>query len=152
MRAYLILIIFLSSCIIDDTKKPGMSKRSQSIKESKKNGVFEFEIQISDSVINIDNGNTDTIIEAWVEKEWEYNNRGNIIKDSTMQILMLLKKLSKNSQVDIWFKNESRYWGWNGVVFSPYNGDSSKVFVIKNQNGIDSIETILDTINFYRKK
>ena len=144
----LVALVFLGSCIIDDTRKPGMSKCSQSIQESKTHGVFAFEVHADNPVINIGDGKTDTIIESWVEHHWMYTNNGSITMDSSLQILFLLQHLSKTDafESDIWFKDGGRYWGWNGVLFSNY--DNHRDFlVVKKTNGID---LILDTV-FYRR-
>jgi hypothetical protein len=147
MRAFFILIIFLASCGIDDTKKPGMHKNSQSIEESKGNGVFNFELHIDNPIVNTGNNNTDTIQEAWVENMWMYNDKGNIVKDSTLQIVMLLKNPSKYPypEMDIWFKQNGRYLEWNGVCVGTYQSSDSIIYLTKKENGQ---EIVLDTIAY----
>lgn len=149
MRAFFILIIFLASCGIDDTKKSGMHKNSQSIEESKKNRVFNFELHIDNPIINLGNRKTDIIQEAWVENTWMYKGNGNIVKDSTLQILMLLKNPHKYPypEIDIWFKQNGRYLEWNGVCAGMYQANDSIIYLTKKEN---DQEIVLDTV-VYRK-
>ena len=146
MRYLLLLsLLFLTACDLD-TKKTGMHKCSQSIEESKSNGVFLYELTVNNPIIDIGNNKTDTIKQIWVEDMWQYEreNGSTIIKkDSTQQVLILFGQLSDRPSDSIYLKHNGGYFGWNRVLFSSYQGDSDIVFVVKKAN---SQETIIDTL------
>lgn len=52
-----------------------MLKNSQSIEESKRNGVFIQALKVINPIINIGNNKTDTITQIWLENEWTYESK-----------------------------------------------------------------------------
>gem|GEM_PF-6105650 len=61
MRYLLFSLLFVSACNLD-TKKTGMHKCSQSIEESKSNGIFRYVLTADNPVINIGGNKTDTTV------------------------------------------------------------------------------------------
>ena len=84
-----IIVIIFTSCGFDCIdRKTGLSKSSQSIKESKQNGIFMYEIPL-------DSGEILTINNAWVENRWSYewvNNKYIVKKDKLIKILKFTKQ------------------------------------------------------------
>ena len=119
---YIIFTVFLTSCNLAslDTKKSGVSKNSQSIEESKKNGVFQFQLKADKRSVSIANNLKDTIKEMWVENMWMYSGDGSILKDSTEQILISLCISSRKYNAEMLLSRKSDYLGWNGVFFGTY--------------------------------
>jgi hypothetical protein len=145
MRRVIIFIIFLTSCNLPaDTKKSGMYKNSQSIEESKENGVFRFQVNVNKPVVHIDNSKTDTIKEIWVENMWMYTDQRSIQKDSTEQILILFGNSSKDHNDKLLIKRGKDYFGWNGVFFDSYAPDlMDTLYIISTATGSPRI---MDTI------
>ena len=123
-----------------------MHKCSQSIEESKNNGVFDYELTVDNPIINIGDNKTDTIKQIWVENLWQYekvNGSTVIKKDSTQQVLILFGELSKKSSDTIYLKHNNSYFGWNHVLFSSYQDDRDTLFVAKK---INNQEFVIDTL------
>ena len=123
-----------------------MHKCSQSIEESKNNGVFDYELTVDNPIINIGDNKTDTIKQIWVENLWQYekvNGSTVIKKDSTQQVLILFGELSKKSSDTIYLKHNNSYFGWNHVLFSSYQDDRDTLFVVKK---INNQEFVIDTL------
>lgn len=143
---YLLLsLLFISACHLD-TKKTGMAKRSQSIQESMNNGVFKYELYVDNPLISIGDKKFDTVKQAWVEYKWQYkreNGRTVIKKDTIQQVLLLMAQLSERPVDTVLLKQNGSYFGWNGVLFSTYEADNNKIFVVKK---INNHETIIDTL------
>ena len=127
-------------------KRPGIPHYSQSVQESKRNGVFIQTINVNKPIINIGDNKKDTIKQVWLENEWTYESKyifsTDIKKDSLQQILILLGE-SNNFPDSILLKYNDEYFGWNGVLFDTYQKNEDSVFVIKK---VDGKETILDTV------
>jgi hypothetical protein len=138
-------LLLLSACNLD-TKKTGMHKCSQSIEESKSNGVFRYRLKVDNPIINIGDNKTDTIKQIWVEDMWQYERKNGspiIKKDSLQQVLILLSQLSDSPSDTVYLKHRGGYFGWNRVLFSSYQGDRDSVFIVKKLN---NQETIIDTL------
>jgi len=123
-----------------------MHKCSQSIEESKSNGVFRYELDVDNPIINIGDNKTDTIKQIWVEDSWQYERENGstvVKKDSTQQVLLLLSRLSQTLHDSIYLKHSGGYFGWNGVLFSSYKGAGDIVYVVKK---INNHERIIDTL------
>ena len=146
MKLTILLLLLLSACSLD-TKKTGMHNNSQSIEESKKNGVFIQALKVNHLVINIGDNKTDTIKQIWLENWWTYESKNIfstvIQKDSFQQVLILFGGLSNKWHDSILLKYNSGYFGWNHVLFDTYQNDKDSAFVIKKVN---DNETILDTV------
>ncbi len=145
MWRFIIFIIFLSSCNLAslDTKKSGMHKNSQSVEESKKNGVFRFLLNVNKSTVLIGKNKTDTIREIWAENMWMYTDKGSILKDSAEQLLILFSIASRKYNDEILLKRRNDYFGWNGVFFNSYSNLRDTIYVISTAAGT---ERITDTI------
>ena len=145
MRRLIIFIIFLSSCNLAslDTKKSGIHKNSQSIEESKENGVFRFLLNVNKSTVTIEKNRTDTIRQIWVENMWMYADNGKIVKDSDEQLLILFGNVSRDYNDKPFLKLGHNYFGWNGVFFNTYNNLRDTIYVISTATGT---ERTLDTI------
>ena len=141
MRRFIIFIIFLSSCnwASLDTKKSGMHKNSQSVDESKKNGVFRCLINVNKSIVSIGNNKTDTIREIWVENMWMYTDKGSILKDSAEQLLILFGNASRKYNDKILLKRRNDYFGWNGVFFNSYSNLRDTIYLVSIATGSDRI-------------
>ena len=145
MKYLLLSLLLITACDLD-TKKTGMHKYSQSIEESKSNGVFRHELTVDNPIINIGDNKTDTIKQIWVEDMWQYEKENGstvIKKDSVQQVLILLGQLSDKPSDAIYLKYDGGYFGWNRVLFSSYQGDRNIVFVVKKVN---NQESIIDTL------
>src|SRR5687768_12911683 len=122
MRYLLLSLLFITACDLD-TKKTGMHKCSQSIEESKSNGVFRYELTVDNPIINIGDNKSDTVKQIWVEDMWQYereNGRTVVKKYSTQQLLILFGQLSEGPSDTIHLKHNGGYFGWNRVFFSSY--------------------------------
>ena len=65
-------ILLLPGCDSEGNKmSPPASGHSETINDSKENGVFQFEVVADKSNLILDNGLKISIKEAWVENEWE---------------------------------------------------------------------------------
>ncbi len=145
MRYFLLSLLFLTTCDLD-TKKTGMHKCSQSVEESKRNGVFRHVLSVDNPIINIGDNKTDTVKQIWVEDMWQYereNGKTIIKKDSIQQILILFGQLSDKPSNTIYLKHSGSYFGWNRVLFSSFQSDRDIVFVVKKVN---NKEKIIDTL------
>jgi hypothetical protein len=123
-----------------DTKKSGMHKNSQSVDESKRNGVFRRLINVNKSVVSSGNNKTDTIREIWVEYMWMYTDKGNILKDSAEQLLILFGNASREYDDKILLKRRNDYFGRNGVFCDSYNNLNDTIYVVSratDNNGTD---------------
>jgi hypothetical protein len=145
MPKYIIFFIFLVSCNLAslDTKKSGIHKNSQSIEESKEKGVFQFRLKVKKPIFLVGTNLTDTVREIWVEKMWMYADNGDILKDSTDQLLILLGNSSESFNDKLRLIRKSGYLGWNRVFFSSYNNSIDTIYVTSIAN---ASENILDTI------
>ena len=114
-----------------------------SIEESKKNGVFQFRLKVNKPIVSIANNLKDTIQEIWVENMWMYSDVGNILKDSTEQMLVSLEISSRKYNAEILLRRKIDYLGWNGVFFGTYRNQPDTIYVTSMATGI---EKILDTI------
>jgi len=121
-----------------------MHKNSQSIAESKENGVFRRTVNINKSIIAIGNNRTDTIKEIWLENMWMYSDQGSVLKDSAEQLLILFGDSSKVYNDKLLLKARSDYFGWNGVFFISKRNLGDTIFVVPNTSG--NPNTNLDTI------
>ncbi|MDE3237136.1 MAG: hypothetical protein KGO81_14385 [Bacteroidota bacterium] len=145
MKLIFFFIIPFTACNLSavDTKKTGLYKCSQSIEESKSNGVFRNSVQVDKSIIHIGDNKTDTIKQIWVEDMWQYvdeNGDIKIQKDSTQQLLIKLSKLSKKYHDNILLKHHNdKYFGWNGVLFETYSKGTDTIYVESNQNNKENI-------------
>lgn len=146
MKFTILVFLFLSACDLD-TKKTGMHKNSQSIEESKSNGVFIQTLKVNKSSINMGDNKKDTIKQIWIENGWTYESKNffsSIIqKDSFQQVLILFGGLSNSWNDTILLEYNDGYFGWNRVFFSTYKSNKDTVFIIKK---IDNKETNLDTL------
>jgi len=107
---YIILTIFFISIFLlirwfisseGNKKAPPTSKYSLSIDDSKKNGVFEFEVATEKSNWVLDSGFKIGIKEAWVENAWYTQNYvigGSKMEkmDSTHELILQLNIDSSN--------------------------------------------------------
>lgn len=107
---YLTILLSMASCNFRNSEYKNPVKVSKSIMESKNNGVFIMELQISDILNSIDSIEF-PIHEAWVEKHWhlELNEKGDekIVIDGSnpKNIVFGLKKdlkLSYHNILDKW--------------------------------------------------
>jgi hypothetical protein len=142
---YIILVVFLTSCNLAslDTKKSGINKKSESIDESKKNGVYQFRVNVNKPIVSIAKNLKDTIKEIWVESMWMYSDNGSILKDTTNQLLILFGSSSRKYNADILLRRKNDYLGWNGVFFGTYSNPQDTIYVISAATGN---EKPLDTI------
>lgn len=142
---YLICFVLLTACNLAslDTKKSGISKNSQSIDESKKNGVYQFRLKVNKPFISIGKNLRDTIKEIWVENMWMYADNGSVLKDSTDQLLILFGSSSRKYNADILLRRKNDYLGWNSVFFGTYRNPRDTIYVISTATGY---ERTLDTI------
>jgi hypothetical protein len=146
MQRFTLFIIFLSSCNLAslDTKKSGMHKNSQSIEESKNNGVFRFLLNVNKPILFIGNKLSDTIREIWVEDMWMYIENGGILKDSTTeQLLILFGNSSMIYNDKLLLRHRKDYFGWNGVFYDSYSNPRDTIYIISTVTGS---EKIVDTI------
>jgi len=146
MKFFVLFLLLLTGCDID-SKKTGIYNHSQSIKESKQNGVFIQTLKVDNPIINIGNNNTDTIKEIWIEHWWKYERKifkAVVKKDSSMQIAILFGKLSDNSyNGSILLENRNGYYSWNGVLFDSFLGNADTIYVVRKT---DTEKKIVDTI------
>jgi hypothetical protein len=143
LRSHLLFLLLLASCI-DDTKT-GMHKNSQSIKESKENGVFRQVLNTNKSIIKVGDNKTDSIEQIWLEDAWTYETeKGSIVvkKDNFQQCLILFTNLSKKAD-SIWLKQRNSYVEWNGVLSAPFDKATDTFLVVKK---ILNQDTVLDTL------
>jgi len=147
MRKLIIIVFLLTSCNWADldTKKSGIHKNSQSIAESKENGVFRRIVNINKSIISIGNNRTDTVKEIWMENIWMYSDKGGILKDSAEQLLILFGNSSKVYNDKLFLETGSHYFEWNGVFSISNSNLGDTIFVVPNTSGNPKInqDTIL---------
>jgi hypothetical protein len=118
---------------------------SQSIADSKANGVFQYSLKVDKPIVRTGNHQIDTIQEAWVEKVWQYfNKNGKIVvqPDSANQLAILFNKLPRvRDTTNIWIKHNFKKLGWNGVAVGI---DSiGKFYIIESDTA--NQEHVLDT-------
>ena len=139
-----LFIFFLTSCDID-SKKDG-SQFSQSIKDSKANGVFIRQINLNKNKIRTGQFSFDSIKEIWIENSWHYERKpvtAKIKADTTIQILILFDSSSTGYDDETYFKNGEEYFGKKGVLFGPYFADKDTIFVVKKEQQKNNI---IDTL------
>ena len=155
MKLFLLLSVFFWSCNLDI--KTGIPNYSNSIEQSKKNGVFVQILKVNKTIIKIGDGRTDTIKQIWIEDAWTYERKYFSIvvkKDSFPNILMRLGHLSDQCINEFDYKNEillkynNQYFGWegsreSGVFNSEYFDNKDTIFVV---NKVGNKDTILDTL------
>jgi hypothetical protein len=121
-----------------------VNKNSQSIEESKKNGVFCFLLNVNKSAVLIEKNKTDTIREIWVENMWMYTDNGSILKDSAEQLLISFSNASRKYNDKLFLKVKNNYFGWNGVFFNSYSNLRDTIYVISTVAGTEmTTDTIL---------
>lgn len=107
--------LLLVKCSSESNKKsPPAPKYSQTINDSKKNGVFQFEVVTDRPSLLLDSGLKFEIKEAWVENEWYTQNyvfgKQTMEKvDSTYQLILKLSIDSINKG-----RSNSRYFYFIG--------------------------------------
>lgn len=143
------LITLLSiSCGQGSNKEPGIYRFSESIDQSTRSGLFEYELYPDDPVVNIGNNMTDTIDKAWIEHSWKYDKSGDIEQGDFDQTIITLKNPPPTDSVSrTILKYEGNYFRWNRGYFDKYD-EGKPIFVIAGSNW----DMILDTIYLSRKK
>jgi hypothetical protein len=91
-----ITMVLVSGCIPDCVQKgPPAERYSSSIEESKKQGVYQYQVFISRNKIPLDTNLSLEIQEAWVESYWAsdcINNKRSIIIDTNIKSLIVKSK------------------------------------------------------------
>jgi hypothetical protein len=118
MRFIYLFSVVLLSCNIDNT---GFLRASQSISESKTNGVFLYNLKPNKSIISILKHQKDTIIEAWVEYEWKHESdffRRKVQKDSVQQLVIRFRRLPiyQDEFMNISIIQGNSHLPWMGVA------------------------------------
>jgi hypothetical protein len=146
MKIFILGLLLLCSCDLD-SKKTGLNNCSDSITNSKDNGVFIQKLNINKSVFNIGDNKKDTIKEIWVEDGWTYERSNfsiNIKKDSFQQICILSSILSSDAYDKALLLYNHGYFGQqNHVLNSEFFKRSDTIFVVNNFGKKDPI---LDTL------
>ena len=143
MRKLLLILIstFLTqcSCAFDTTE----AQASRSISESKKNGFYLKQLIVSNRLDDIN------IEEAWIEKVWYYDYKGNqVIKTSVNMYQLVFKiKQTPNSKfllndVLSWTMIQDSTKNYVGVkIWKKYNKITGVYYL--SSNNIESINPII---------
>lgn len=125
-----IIMLLVSGCIPDCIQKgPPNERYSSSIEESKKQGVFQYQVFISRNKIPLDSDLSFEIQEAWVESYWAsdcINNKWSIIIDANSKSLIVKSKYIGIRKTGIYY------------FLGRHEIDSNKHYLLHG-----------DTLNFY---
>lgn len=108
MRGFYITVLAIvftvfGSCTLDCAeRKVGYQQSSESIKHSKKNGVFRFEMKPAEDKLYLDSGIVVKIDEAWVENAWSYeciDNDPVIVRDTGSVLVIKLTTTGPKEQL-----------------------------------------------------
>jgi hypothetical protein len=131
-----ITIVLVSGCIPDCLQKGGPFERySSSVEESKKQGVFQYQVFISRNKIPLDTNLSLEIQEAWVESWWGsdcINNKYSIIIDTNSKSLILKSKYIGIRKTGIYY-----FLGRHQIDSNKHyllHGDTLNFYIYKDSN------------------
>lgn len=142
---FILAIFILTSCGIDCVdKKTGLHKSSQTLKDSKKNGVFNFEIFSETTSLLLDSGLIFKVNNAWVENSWSYeciNNEVIVQKGSILQFVIDASYEGDALNHDYWLMNKPL----GSVLDYGYSGEDTIRLTLRNS------QSIVDTLTFVKQ-
>ena len=141
---YLIIFITLSGCGIECLLNYEFNESSKTIKESKGNKVFQFEMVNKNNIIELDSGKTFKIKNAWIENSWFHtciNNKLVIKKNEELQ-LVLDGEYSQKKYSFIY-----TLWKLDNSMGIPLEGNS----LVFGYSGEDSI-ILVKSCNVFRQR
>lgn len=98
---FFLILLWLKSSE-GNKKSPPAPQYSQSIDDSKKNGVFQFEVVADKPSVVLDSGLKFEIKEAWVENEWYMQNyvfgKPTMSKENADELIMKLNIASDQQE------------------------------------------------------
>ncbi len=109
----LIGVFFLTPLRYYNPPLEGAGGATANIEQSKKFGVFLFEYRVQDNPIQLRNGRTLHINEAWVEKGWTYtnfSNKVNFMKPSLFNICLSIDEKDVEDYGNDYSKNDEGWW------------------------------------------
>ena len=142
---FIATLLTLTSCGPDCIdKKTGLHKSSQTLKDSKENKVFNFEMLSDQSRFHLDKGKVFKIKNAWIENSWTYeciDNNAVIHKENSFQLVIDAEYEGNFIDSEYWLMNK----GLGSVLDYRYLGqDTIRLTLTKNKS-------IIDTLTFVRK-
>lgn len=129
--------------------KTGMHRSCHTLKDSKRKGVFSFEMKPDKVTFNLGSGKIFTIKDSWVEANWMYvciNNTAVVMPDTTKQLVV-------DGQVNFdsvlyspyvlmeWDGGTGAYIG-SGFKDFEYSGEEKFVLILTNHDTKEAIDTI----------
>ena len=142
---FIFTLSIITSCGIDCIdKKTGLHKSSQTLKDSKKNGVFNFEMLSETGSLALDSGIIFKINSAWVENSWSYeciNNEAIVQKDSMFQFVIDASYDGDVLNHDYWLMNKKL----GSVLDYGYSGEDTIRLTLRNG------KSIIDTLSFVKQ-
>jgi hypothetical protein len=131
-----ITMVLISGCIPDCIQKgPPTERYSSSIKESKKQGVYQYRVFISRNKIQLDTSLSFEIQEAWVESYWAsdcINNKRSIIIDTNSKSLIVKSKYIGIRKTGTYF-----FLGRHEIDTNKHyllHGDTLNFYIYKDSN------------------
>lgn len=147
------LLTLLSGCgfnCID--AKTGIHRSSQTLKQSKENGVFQFQMQTNRKLLKIGSGRVLNIRSAWVENSWMYeciNNKAVLKKDSSYQFVIdgVYKGKGVNDSLSyaLWADKSNFGIVLGGQLTFGYAGQDTFILTLVNNDKL-----VIDTLKFWR--
>lgn len=142
---FIFIIFLLTSCGIDCIdKKTGLHKSSQTLKESRNNGVFVFEMHPETPSLTLDRGLVFKVNNAWIVNSWSYeciDNEAIVQKDSLFQFVIDASYEGDAINHDYWLMNIPL----GAVLNYSYLGeDTIRLTLSKGK-------TVRDTLMFVKK-
>jgi hypothetical protein len=154
---YIVIALILTSCGLECIdSKTGIPKYSQTLKDSKENKVFKFEMIGDKNEILLDNGKILKIRNAWVENSWHYdcvNNKAVLKNDSTFQFLIDAGDNKAFINTDyILMNNDTTIGAYLGSILRfEYSGeDTLSLILVKKSFSVRKMKVIAE-LKFIKK-
>ena len=149
-----LLMIISFSCVLDCIDKEiGMPRESQTLIESKKNQVFQYEMICNKTYVDLKNGEVFKINNIWVENCWNYeciNNKAVVKKKDKLQLIIDKDENLNSDGLNYILYSENKYSGSfiNGQLSFDYIPTDTLYLYLCEYNTKETLEVL----KFWRKK
>ena len=149
-------IVAINGCGLDCVdKKTGMHKSSQTIKESQKNGVFQFQMFTDRTKVQVDSFRVLELKNAWVENSWMYDciDDSPVLKKEEQQQFIIEAVYKTTMTIDTTYYTLKVDRSMSGVVLRgllsfEYEGQDTLKLTLNLLNGK---QKPIDTLKFWKK-
>ena len=149
-------IAAINGCGLDCVdKKTGMHKSSQTIEESQKNGVFQFQMSTDRMKVQVDSFRVLELKNAWVENSWMYDciDDSPVLKKEEKQQFIIEAVYKTTLTIDTTYYSLKVDRSMSGVVLRgllsfEYSGQDTLRLILNQLNGE---QKPIDTLKFWRK-